>query len=173
MSWLYGEPLKGDISDFRMVRMDFCYGASNEYIMHKNHVARFVEASVKLHHTPGINPANKETTAPIWRISSAPLHGSSYWWTTPSLEGNDDPSGAAIVKAGPSDDVFIDRERLDAFRREEAEAVRLVEITRGQTVPCGECHLQPGEVCDICDAKEPIAGGAGTRTSHSETGETS
>ena len=23
--------------------------------------------------------------------------------------------------------------------------------------PCGECHLQPGETCDICGAKSPEA----------------
>ena len=22
--------------------------------------------------------------------------------------------------------------------------------------PCGECHLQQGETCDICGAKEPV-----------------
>lgn len=121
MSWLYGEPVKGDITEFRQVRMDFCYGASNEYIMHKDHVARFVEASVKLHHTPGINPANKEPTARIWRITSAPLHGHSYWWTTPSLKGNDDPAGAVIVKAGPSETAFVDREYVDRINREEDE----------------------------------------------------
>jgi len=128
MSWLYGEPVAGDISDYRQVRMDFCYGSSNEYIMHKDHVARFVEASVKLHHTPGINPANKEPTSPIWRITSAPLHGSSYWWTTPCLEGNDNPEGALIVKGGPSENVFIDHARLDQFRREEAEMEAAEEI---------------------------------------------
>ncbi len=121
MSWLYGEPVTGDITDYRQVRMDFCYGKSNEYIMHKDHVARFVEASVKLHHTPGINPANKVTTAPIWRITSAPLYGSSYWWTTPSLEGNDNPQGAIIVKGGPSENVFIDRDKLEQFCRDEEE----------------------------------------------------
>lgn len=21
--------------------------------------------------------------------------------------------------------------------------------------PCGECHVQPGETCDICGAREP------------------
>lgn len=25
-----------------------------------------------------------------------------------------------------------------------------------QTVPCGECHLKPGEVCDICSRSLPI-----------------
>jgi hypothetical protein len=121
MSWLYGEPVTGDISEFRLVRMDFCYGASNEYIMHRDHVPRFVEASVKLHHTPGINPANKEPTSRIWRITSAPLRGCSYWWTTPSLEGNDNPEGATIVKAGPSGTVFKDQEYIDRINREEDE----------------------------------------------------
>lgn len=119
--WLYGEPAKGAISDYRMVRMDFCQGSSNEYIMHKDHVARFVEASVKLHHTPGVNPVNKEPTSRIWRIESAPLHQCSYWWTTPSLEGNDDPAGAAIIKSGPSEQLFIDREYVDRINREEDE----------------------------------------------------
>ena len=26
---------------------------------------------------------------------------------------------------------------------------------RRQTTPCGECHLQPGERCDICGALQP------------------
>jgi hypothetical protein len=94
-------------------------GSGHEYIMHKDHVAKFVEASVKLHHTPGINPANKEKTAPIWRITSAPLHASSYWWTTPSLHGNDDPDGAFIVQSGPAETLFLDRQYLDQLRDEE------------------------------------------------------
>ena len=135
MSWLYGTPVAGDIADYREVRMDFCYGKSNEYIMHKDHVVRFVEASVKLHHTPGINPANKEQTSPIWRITSAPLHGSSYWWTTPSLEGNNNPDGALIVRGGPSETVFIDRERLEQFRREEDDMEEAEEAAASVTRP--------------------------------------
>jgi hypothetical protein len=88
--------------------------------MHKDHVDRFVEASVKLHHTPGINPANKEPTSRIWRITSAPLHASSYWWTTPSLEGNDNPEGAGIVKGGPPETRFVDREYTCRMAAEEA-----------------------------------------------------
>lgn len=121
MHWLYGERVKGDISEFRLVRMSFCHGSGHEYIMHKDHVARFVEASVKLHHTPGINPANKEPTSRIWRIDSAPLHASSYWWTTPSLDGNDSPDGAAIVKGGPSETLFIDWAYVATLNREEDE----------------------------------------------------
>jgi hypothetical protein len=26
---------------------------------------------------------------------------------------------------------------------------------RPRSEPCGECHLQPGETCDICGAKDP------------------
>lgn len=27
--------------------------------------------------------------------------------------------------------------------------------------PCGECHVQPGETCDICGASHPASGGQG------------
>ena len=117
--WLYGEPATGDISDFRFVRMEFCGAGDGEYIMHKDHVQRFVEASVKLHHSPGINPANGEQTTPIWRITSAPLHASSYWWSTPSLEGNGGADGAAIVKGGRSETLFIDRDYIRRIEEDE------------------------------------------------------
>lgn len=120
-SWLYGAPAQGDISDFRFVRMEFCASPAAEYIMHKDHVPRFVEASVKLHHNPGVNPGNGQKTAPIWRITSAPLHVGTYWWTTPNLQGNDDPEGAAIVKGGKPETLFVDHEYVDRLNRLEAE----------------------------------------------------
>ena len=33
-----------------------------------------------------------------------------------------------------------------------------------QNKPCGECHIQPGETCDICHAKEPT----GSRQTHTD-----
>jgi hypothetical protein len=40
--------------------------------------------------------------------------------------------------------------------REEAQAraERIAEAlsTYGPDAPCGECHLQPGEICDVCGA---------------------
>nr|AIA11767.1 Unknown Function [uncultured bacterium] len=119
MSWLYGKPITGDIRDFRLVRMSFCEGHAQEHIMHKDHVARFVEASVKLHHTPGINPATKGKTAPIWRIESAPLHTDTYWWATPSLDGRDEDAGAAIVRNGPFETLFVDQKYVDRINRQE------------------------------------------------------
>ena len=45
-----------------------------------------------------------------------------------------------------SKDVLI----LDLYREQHREALGAI---RPQETPCGECHLQPGECCDICGAK--------------------
>lgn len=108
--WLYGTPLAGDIADYRMVRVQFCKGPDQDYVMHKDHVARFVEATVKLHFDPGINPATGARCARIWRVSSAPINGSTYWWCVPNLGKNNDPEGAVIAHPGRADELFIDRE---------------------------------------------------------------
>ncbi len=48
---------------------------------------------------------------------------------------------------------------IDAALRQE-QPTPLVEIGR-RTTPCGECHLQPGECCDICGARDVSAQPAG------------
>jgi crossover junction endodeoxyribonuclease RuvC len=37
-------------------------------------------------------------------------------------------------------------------------ALPTVEQAAGQ-LPCGECHLSPGEICDICGRAEPVVSG--------------
>lgn len=118
-NWPDDGPIRGDISDFRFVCMEFCHGAVVEYIMHKDQVPRFVEASLKLHHHPGINPANKAKTARIRRITCAPPRARSYWWTTPNLARNDDPQGAAIIRGGPSETLFVDPDHVNQIKPEE------------------------------------------------------
>ena len=51
------------------------------------------------------------------------------------------------------------RAAIDAALRQE-QPKPLVEIGR-RTTPCGECHLQPGECCDICGARDVSAQPAG------------
>ncbi len=38
---------------------------------------------------------------------------------------------------------------LDLYREQHGEALGAI---RQQTTPCGECHLRPGERCDVCGA---------------------
>lgn len=43
------------------------------------------------------------------------------------------------------------------WREREAERLRVFRekmAARQQDKPCGECHLQPGERCDVCGAEE-------------------
>lgn len=37
--------------------------------------------------------------------------------------------------------------------------VRIPKDSRAGKPPCGECHLQPGETCDICGAAAGVKGG--------------
>lgn len=36
-----------------------------------------------------------------------------------------------------------------------AEALAVMFSAMAPNVPCGECHLRPGETCDVCKAKDP------------------
>ena len=45
----------------------------------------------------------------------------------------------------------------DAIKISAALKCSLSWLAEGDEVkePCGECHIQPGEICDLCGAKEP------------------
>jgi hypothetical protein len=57
------------------------------------------------------------------------------------------------------DDLRLNMRPFDAALSQE-QPKPLVEIGR-RTTPCGECHLQPGECCDICGARDVSAQPAG------------
>jgi len=115
-------PANGSIRDYRAVVVYFHGGNRSQYIFHKEDVSKFAQAQVKLHHSPGVNPHSKLTTAPIWRITSAVLCASGpYWWTTPSL--NPDGSGARFIEGGPDEEIiWEDRKYVEEQVRLEIEA---------------------------------------------------
>lgn len=87
----------GNIQDYREVTVYFVGGNRTTRLFHKNNVAQFVEATVKLHHKPGVNPHSKLTTAPVWRVTSSPLaYSGPYWWTARTL--NADNTGARFLE---------------------------------------------------------------------------
>ncbi len=55
----------------------------------------------------------------------------------------------------------LDRE----FRAEGHQHVNHQQTGPGKTYPCGECHLQPGETCDICGVRAKTCGVSGLATS--------
>jgi len=79
-----------------LVRLHFP-ASSQEHIMQRSDVKKFVEASLKLHFEPGINPHNKVKTTKIWMITQDSLKSlGRFWWSTPDLMKNEDPNGAEI-----------------------------------------------------------------------------
>jgi len=93
------------------------------YHMHYSQVARFVEATVRLHHTPGINPHTQGKTDRLWRIEVCDFTLTGpFWWTTPDLQNNHDPAGAQLIDIQNSQVAFVDPE----FQRTEEEALRAI-----------------------------------------------
>lgn len=66
--------------------------------MHQSQVDTFIEATVRLHHSPGINPHNGAETAKLWEIKVAGLQEDtvSYWWCNPDLKSNGSAQGAQL-----------------------------------------------------------------------------
>lgn len=70
-------------------------------IVPKVDVEKFIEATKKLHHSPGINPHSKLKTARATHIFVYGMEVSGpFWWSTPDLQQNYDPNGARIIGEG-------------------------------------------------------------------------
>jgi hypothetical protein len=110
------------ISQLRLVKVIFYHvdkegrsipGDGNVHYMHESQVQTFIDATVALHHEPGINPHNGVKTASLWEIKVCGLEEKavSYWWCDPTLKDNYSAHGAKINPAkwallGPTDRVW-------------------------------------------------------------------
>jgi hypothetical protein len=84
------------VSQLRMVSLHFMSGSISKHVVHESQVDVMVEASLKLHHEPGVNPHNGKETAKLREIFLWKLQRSGpYWWTGPSLHAGD-KKGAAV-----------------------------------------------------------------------------
>lgn len=77
-------------------------------------VARYVEACIQLHHTPGINPHTGGEARKIWKIVAHDMDvRGPFWWSTPDLQKNSDPNGARIIDWPLSRELFVDKDSAD------------------------------------------------------------
>jgi len=120
------------IGEMRQVRVLFETGKPSEYAVHKDEVARFIEAQTQLHHTPGYNScAPSKRTAPMaLRITASPFRPfGPVWWSTPGLLPEDTDNGATLFDAAAgalivwADPEFAQDQDIEIYSLEDAEAV--------------------------------------------------
>ncbi len=116
------------VSELRQVRIEFDETTPSVYLMHMSQVATFMEATLKLHHSPGVNPHNQVKTASakeIWVTRFDRVGQKSYWWCAPSLQANAAESASLVVnhdyeRVWAREDVLA-RERAERKAELEAE----------------------------------------------------
>lgn len=100
------------ITPITKIELHWVGGRTTEYLVPANEVPAFVQATQRLHFSPGINPHTGGATIKIWKITSRSMNvGGPYWWTTLELHHNDDPAGARIIGFDNHETVlFLDEE---------------------------------------------------------------
>ncbi len=87
----------------------------NTFLIHKDEVQMFVEASKSLHVSPGVNPHNGMKAERILLISCSTISSSGpYWWTSPSLQAG--RKGARILKAQDPTTLYVDPDHLKTMK---------------------------------------------------------
>jgi hypothetical protein len=100
------------ISELRIVELWFKDGSPQKHIVHQDDVDKFVEATLKLHFKPGINPHvtdGDNKTSRVSQIWVFPIvNQGGYWWSDPELKSN---TGAHIYDSGLGKIAWIDPSR--------------------------------------------------------------
>lgn len=95
------------VNKLRKVILKFEGGKTSEHLVLEGDVDKFVDASIRLHHDPGVNPHNAKKAARVETICVSRLRASGpFWWSTPDLKKNSDPSGAVIFRWQPDHCAF-------------------------------------------------------------------
>lgn len=85
-----------------------------------------VQASIRLHHTPGINPHTGGAAARIWKITSEDMVLSDpCWWTKPSLNSEDNTKGARSISWHGDTILFLDETSQEHIEAERARQEQL------------------------------------------------
>jgi hypothetical protein len=140
------------LSDLRLVTLIFQDMRDvKTHIVPASDVAKLTEATVRLHHTPGVNPGTGNPTRKICMITAEPmdLYG-PYWWTTPSLEQNYDGAGARIIQGTCRREIlFEDKEFFSKRDAKQLHAIARIESSCPSVTP----SLKGGARCSQKDDK--------------------
>lgn len=113
------------LSQFRLVTMEWMEPSSwndvQQNIVHESEVDTFLKATLELHYAPGLNPHNGNKCRIAREITVASFDAAGpFWWTTPGLKDNGDPSGATLLQSdGRSRRLWINPDYLAQLRANE------------------------------------------------------
>lgn len=114
------------LADIRKVEIHWVSGSPTSYLVHVDEIAKFVEATVRLHFNPGINPHQTDRKARkcarIWKIEVQKLvFKGPYWWSTPNLGINNVIDGARTIDGEivGAEEAFVDHAYVDHINAEE------------------------------------------------------
>jgi hypothetical protein len=106
-------------------------GETTVHFVPTSDLAQLVEATVRLHHSPGINPHSGKETRTLWKIVTYRMEiAGPHWWSTPDLGINGNTGGARIVNWLVDDIAFVDTKSADYLR----------EVAESQHIDFEECH---------------------------------
>src|SRR3990172_12901510 len=95
------------------------YNDDKIYFLSTENVDEMIKATIKLHHTPGINPySGQKTTKLKFMIIEKPKLYGSYWWTSSTLNVNE--NSAKII------DGWIEENVIYKSPSVEAEYIKLI-----------------------------------------------
>lgn len=99
-----------------LVRVHLEFGEEEEYggrpehihIVHVDQLVTLCRGLLELHFEPGINPHEGYRVIRAHGISlSVLIERGPYWWSTPGLQKNYDPAGAAILEWAKPERVWV------------------------------------------------------------------
>jgi hypothetical protein len=108
------------VSDLRLVTIHWQdTGTQTTHFVVAPDVQKLAQATLRLHHTPAVDPGTGGQTRKICIATSEPMafYG-PYRWMTPGLAGNDDPAGARVLQGnGHREILFEDKKIFNPVRR--------------------------------------------------------
>ena len=98
------------LSDLRVIELTFASHTTQTHFVHRDDVDKFIVAIKRLHLDHCVNPHSGHETAKVVRIRVGAMKWKGpFWWSTPDLKQNYDPSGVQLIDTESVEDVYYDK----------------------------------------------------------------
>ncbi|XWV25040.1 hypothetical protein QJ856_gp0738 [Tupanvirus deep ocean] len=102
-----------DVNNLREISVQFKSEENcTKYLVMKNDVDNMVEAIVRLHIEPGLNPYNRIKTSSIEMITLGKPKINNYWWSSADLIGKDKTKIANVIDFDENEIIFASKNEV-------------------------------------------------------------